>query len=62
MNLKDLLINWVSSVETTQLGIYVRVYETGCEIYLDTTITISENIAPPKYSNCTKAKYKYFNL
>ena len=43
---QNLLINWTTSVETTQLGVYVRVYETGCEIYLDTTIAISENIAP----------------
>ena len=45
---QNILIDWTSNVETTELGVYVRVYETGCEIFLDTTITISENFAPNK--------------
>ena len=43
---QNLLISWNTNVDSSSLGLYIRDYATSCEIYLDTMVSISENIAP----------------
>jgi hypothetical protein len=43
---QNLLINWNTSEDSSSLGLFIRDYETSCKIYLDTIVSISENIAP----------------
>ena len=43
---QDLLISWNTNEDSSSLGLYIRDYATSCEIYLDTMVSISENIAP----------------
>ena len=43
---QNLLISWNTSADSSNLGLYIRDYATSCEIYLDTMVSISENIAP----------------
>ena len=43
---QNLLIDWTTTVENSELGLYIKVYETGCEIYIDTLIEISDDLAP----------------
>ena len=43
---QDLLISWNTSEDSSLLGVNINVYATGCNIYLDTIVFISENIAP----------------
>ena len=43
---QNLLISWNTNEDSSSLGLYIRDYATSCEIYLDTMVSISENIAP----------------
>ena len=43
---QNLLIDWTTNIESSNLGLYISVYETGCEIFIDTLIEISDDLAP----------------
>ena len=45
---QNLSLNWNTSNNSADLSLYVRDYQTSCEIYLDTVVNISENISPAK--------------
>ena len=43
---KECIINWYSSPGSYNLGVEVRVYETGCTIFYDTIVNLSNNSSP----------------